>query len=55
MPTSNKPPTQARTHRVACKQWLLIDHFSKNAANGPQVHRRGVVLNAQQDLCKKKG
>lgn len=38
------------THRITGKQRLLVDHLCKNAANAPQVHRRRVVFDAQQDL-----
>lgn len=37
-------------HRVAGEEGLLVDHLSKDAADAPQVHGRGVVLHAQQDL-----
>jgi hypothetical protein len=32
------------------KQWSLHNHFCKYAADGPNIHRRGVVARAQEDL-----
>ena len=41
---------QGGTHRVPGKKRPLVDHLCKDAADGPDVHRRGVVLCSKQDL-----
>lgn len=38
------------SHRIAWKQWPVIDHLYKDAANGPDIHRGGVGLSTQQDF-----
>lgn len=38
------------THRVSREEGLLVDHLRKDAANAPEVHWSGVVLDAQQDF-----
>ena len=40
----------ADTHRVSREEGSAVDHLCKDAADGPDIHRRGVVLSAQQDL-----
>ena len=37
-------------HRVSWEEGSPVDHLCKDAANGPDIHRRGVVLGAQQNL-----
>ena len=39
-----------RAHRVSGEERPLVDHLCEDAANGPDVHGRGVVLGSQQDL-----
>mmetsp|Transcript_35968 Transcript_35968/g.80064 ORF Transcript_35968/g.80064 Transcript_35968/m.80064 type:complete len:318 (+) Transcript_35968:237-1190(+) len=36
--------------RVSWEEGPVVDHFSKDAANGPHVHRCGVRLGAQENL-----